>query len=109
MKNKLEPSQLNENNMDETDSKESDVKYVQPKNIEITLSKEKRQACREIVKEINNFGVSQRQKIFICELLALELENQDVRDAFTDAVKLARTKLGNEIEVVSMPKKKLIV
>lgn len=34
-------------------------------------------ACREIVKEIMNFGVDQRQILFIVRLLALELDNLD--------------------------------
>ena len=33
--------------------------------------------CREIVQEILNFGVSQKQIIQIIYLLALELENRD--------------------------------
>lgn len=33
------------------------------------------EACRKIVKEIINFGVSQRQMMFIMYLLAMELEN----------------------------------
>lgn len=31
--------------------------------------------CRQIVAEINNFGVSESQKIQIIKLMALELEN----------------------------------
>jgi hypothetical protein len=31
--------------------------------------------CRQIVSEINNFGVSQRQLLMIIFLLALQLEN----------------------------------
>jgi len=84
-------------------------KYIKPTNIEIQLSKEKRQMCRDIVKEINNFGVSQRQKLFICELLALELEDREIGVAFNDAVKLARSKLKDDIIVETAPKKKLII
>ncbi len=84
-------------------------KYVEPKNIEITLSKEKRQVCREIVKEINNFGVSQRQKLLICELLAVELEDPEIRDAFINAVKIVRPKLKEELTIETAPKKKLIL
>jgi hypothetical protein len=84
-------------------------KFIKPKNIELTLSKEKKQVCRDIVKEINNYGVSQRQKIFLCELIALELEDPNVRDAFIDAVKMARSKLGTELVIEQALKKKLIL
>ena len=84
-------------------------KYIKPNNIELQLSKEKKQICRDIVKEINNFGVSQRQKLFILELLALELEDREAGNAFNDAVKLARTRLKDDIVVEKAPRKKLIV
>jgi hypothetical protein len=35
------------------------------------------QTCRDIVKEILNFGVNQRQLLYIIRLIALELENLD--------------------------------
>lgn len=40
------------------------------------LAEEKEQA-RQIVYEISNFGVSQRQQLFVIYLLAMELENVD--------------------------------
>ena len=33
--------------------------------------------CRQIVKEIMSFGVSQQQLLLLIELLAFELENRD--------------------------------
>ena len=51
--------------------------YVVPNYIETKLSKEKRLQCRGIVKTINDFGVSQRMKLYLIYLLALELENRD--------------------------------
>lgn len=44
-------------------------------NVELKLSAEKRRACRDIVLEIKNFGVSQRQMLFLIQLLAMELED----------------------------------
>ena len=38
---------------------------------------EENDACRQIVKEINQFGVNERQRMFIIYLLGLELENLD--------------------------------
>lgn len=103
---KKPPQQETQNQQEQPDKEH---KYVQPKNIEIALSKEKRQKCREIVREINNFGVSQREKLFICELLALELEDPEARNAFIDAIKIVRPKLKEEITVEIAPKKKLIL
>lgn len=51
--------------------------YVTP-SIEFQLSKEKRQACRDILLEIRNFGISQRQTLFLIQLLALELEDMAI-------------------------------
>ena len=39
---------------------------------------EKMIVCRDIVKEILNFGVSEKQKLQIIYLLALELENREI-------------------------------
>ena len=38
---------------------------------------EKSLACRQIIKEINNFGVDEYQKLHLIRLLALELENNE--------------------------------
>lgn len=59
------------------DSPEDGAAYVVPNYIETKLSKEKRQECRGIVKTINQYGVSQRMKLYLIYLLALELENRD--------------------------------
>ena len=61
---------------DESEAKEDEA-YVVPNYIETKLSKEKRLECRGIVKTINQFGVSQRMKLYLIYLLALELENRD--------------------------------
>ena len=61
---------------DESETK-SDEAYVVPNYIETKLSKEKRLTCRGIVKTINEFGVSQRMKLYLIYLLSLELENRD--------------------------------
>lgn len=36
-----------------------------------------RMMCRRVVTEINNFGITEAQKLFIIYLLSLELENVD--------------------------------
>lgn len=61
---------------DETEANQDEA-YVIPNYVETKLSKEKRLQCRGIVKTINDFGVSQRMKLYLIYLLALELENRD--------------------------------
>ena len=43
---------------------EQNIPYIQP-SIEGKLSKEKRDEIHQIVQEINNFGISQRQIIYL--------------------------------------------
>lgn len=78
--------------MNEENEEESDYSY----NIETKLSKEKRLECRKIVKEIKDFGVSQRQILFLIQQLGLELENRETMIAITDAVKKHRDKIPVE-------------
>ncbi|MAG26180.1 hypothetical protein CMI47_11515 [Candidatus Pacearchaeota archaeon] len=51
------------------------------------VSAEKSSQCREIVREILNFGVNEFQKIRIIQLLSLELENRDLMLKITNIVK----------------------
>jgi len=51
------------------------------------LHVEKMHACREIVKEILDFGICEKQKLQIIKLMALELENRDVMNEFIYIVK----------------------
>ena len=68
---KIDPFEGFVSDKNESDSSES---YIIP-NIETKLPKRKRDECREIVKEIKDFGISQRQLLYTIYLLALELEN----------------------------------
>jgi hypothetical protein len=78
------------------EDKEDDKQYIQP-NIESKLSVEKRQACREIVREINQFGVSQRQLTYLIYLLSLNLENNDLMRKITNAIGEERENVKIEI------------
>ncbi len=68
-----------------TDEPEEGVEYITP-NIDTELSIDKRQACRDILLEIRDFGVSQRQILYLIQLLALELESRETMLALTKAV-----------------------
>ena len=42
--------------------------------------------CRDILKEILNFGVSEHQKVFLIRLLALELEDTNLMKRITNSI-----------------------
>jgi hypothetical protein len=67
------------------EEKDKTVPYVKL-NVEGKLSKKKRDECREIIREIKNFGVNQRQILYIIQLLSLELENTDIMKALTTTI-----------------------
>ena len=50
------------------------------------------QICREIVKEIGDFGINDKQRITIINLLAMELENNNLS---REIVKLIRDSEDN--------------
>jgi len=43
--------------------------------------------CRQILREISNFGITQRQQLFLIYLLATELENVEHMKAITSRVR----------------------
>ena len=47
----------------------------------------KKQECREIIQEINKFGVTDGQRLDLIDMLALELENRECMQAIHRAVK----------------------
>lgn len=73
---------------------EEGVDYIKPTSIETQLSKEKREECRFIVKQLNDFGFGQRQLLFLIELLALQLENRETMLAVKQAVATNRNKVA---------------
>jgi hypothetical protein len=93
------------------EEEQENIVYVEP-NIEHELPKDKRQTCREILKEIKEFGVNQRQILFLIHLLAMELENQEAMRAISKAVGDVRKEIpvGNKLILAEQPKnnKKLV-
>ena len=64
-------------------------------------------ACRQIVSEINRFGVNVNQKLKIIELLALELEDREISVSLT---KIAKDALEHrETSVVETNKGRILV
>lgn len=97
--------------MAEEEQDQENVVYVEP-NIEHELPKDKRQTCREIVREIKEFGVNQRQILFLIHLLAMELENREAMRAISKVVGEVRKEIpvGNKLILAEQPKtnKKLV-
>ena len=94
-----------------TTEAEDGIDYIKP-NIEHKLSKQKRQACRDIVQEVKGFGVNQRQILYLVYLLSLELEDGEIMKALTRAVGENRDKieLGEEGSNSSKkPKNKILL
>jgi poly(3-hydroxyalkanoate) synthetase len=60
------------------------VRYSQSKTEQLAQENE---VCRQIVKEISNFGVTQRQVLMVIYLLASELENVEQMRALTRIVR----------------------
>jgi hypothetical protein len=77
----------NERDMD--DSNLPDSAFVEY-NFELELTKDKKQECRDIVKEIKRFGVSQRQMLYVIYLLGLEFVNSEVMNSVCNAAKSCR-------------------
>jgi len=63
---------------------------------------EKMIQCREIVKEIINFGVSENQKLQIIYLLSLELESRDKMVGITELVRTQKTGLKEEKKILTV-------
>jgi hypothetical protein len=87
---------------------EDDNNIIKP-NIEMELSAEKRQVVREIIKEIKNFGVSQRQMVYLIYCLSLELENNEFMRDLVAVVGKHRSKVPVQISEQNIPKKKILL
>lgn len=60
------------------------VRYGQLKSEKVA---EENQVCRQIVREISLFGITERQRLLVIYLLAMELEDQDRMREITACVK----------------------
>jgi len=64
---------------------DASLQYVVP-NVDVKLPSAKRLECRKIVREIKDFGLNQRQVLYLVYLLSLELENRETMLALTKVV-----------------------
>ena len=85
-----------------TDVSEADenVEYIKP-DIELKLPANKRKECRDIVREIRNFGVTgQRQMLYLIYLLSLEIEDREIMNSLVAACKAGRKELPEEKKII---------
>jgi len=61
---------------------------------------EKMVMCRQIVREILDFGVDEEQRVQVIKLLALELENKKLMDKIIDAVKEKDSIVKNKTKLI---------
>ena len=95
--------------LEDKETASEDHSYIIP-NIESKLSKRKRDECREIVREIREFGVSQRQLLYTIYLLSLELENTTAMRALAKTIGEVREQIPvAEISLEQAVEKKLEV
>lgn len=94
--------------MIDNNNNEEEHPTIKP-NIEMELSAEKRQTVREILKEIKNFGVSQRQMVYLIYCLSLELENNEFMRDLVAVVGKHRAKVPVQISEQNIPKKKILL
>lgn len=64
-------------------------------NLGVHKVAEKLQQCRDIVREIENFGINEMQRMQIIYLLSLGLEN---REALEDISSVLKIHIGNPLE-----------
>jgi hypothetical protein len=71
------------------DEAKDGVNYVKPKYVELTLSKDRKQELRALLKTLNEYGLSQRDKLFLTYIMALEFDSREAMNAVVDGVSVA--------------------
>tara|TARA_Y100000287_G_C14150581_1_gene319431 strand:+ start:304 stop:579 length:276 start_codon:yes stop_codon:yes gene_type:complete len=56
-------------------------------NTHLEIDADKMLECRQIVKNLINFGLSESQKLHIIYLMSLEMESRDALNIITESVK----------------------
>ncbi|HNC58431.1 MAG TPA: hypothetical protein PLP33_23595 [Leptospiraceae bacterium] len=64
--------------------------------LETTLSKEEKNKCYEVCREVSNYLKTDREKLYMMERLVLELENIEASEKFMFAIKESRKELNKQ-------------
>lgn len=68
-----------------------DQVYIKPR-LDMKLSDKHKAECRDIAQEIKKFGINQRQLLFLIDILAMEVENNETMRAIRKATESGRDK-----------------
>lgn len=68
---------MNKNNSIEENTEKDQIEPVKPLYIETKLTKEQKEKCRNIVRVVKEYGLSQREIPYLVHLFALEHENRN--------------------------------
>jgi hypothetical protein len=72
---------------------EKEEGWIYEKDLELTLTPERRQSLREVVREIKKFGIArEREFLYLIYLLTLELEHRPTVTTIVSAIKERRQK-----------------
>jgi hypothetical protein len=94
----------------ETKFEESDYNMeIKLEEYETTLTKEEKARCFEVVNEVSKYLKSDREKLFLIERLALELENNNLSITFGKTVRAVRAELNKAETLQGKPAKKGLV
>lgn len=74
-----------------------DQVYIKP-HLEMNLTPLQKQDCRDIVLEIRKFGINSRQRLFLIELLSLEVEDNNLVREIKESIVKSREKFGKQEE-----------
>lgn len=91
----------------ETKFEESDYNVeIKLEEYETTLTKEEKARCFEVVNEVSKYLKTDREKIFLIERLALELENNNLSILFGKTIRSVRAELNKTETLQGKPAKK---
>lgn len=84
------------NDNDNTFSQEDFDNEIDLNLLETSLTKEEKNKCYEVTKEVSNYLKTDREKLYMMERLILELDNFSVGEKFMTALKNARKELNQQ-------------
>lgn len=104
---------MNNKQIEETDPfvDEDFTNEIDLASLETTLTKEEKNKCFEVVREVANYLKTDREKLYMMERLILELENHIASESFMSAIKSSRKALNKKdgTSLVASTKKGLVL
>lgn len=98
-----EPTELQKFDSYLTETAVEGVQYIKPKYVELSLSKDRKQELRALLKTLNEYGMSQRDRLFLMYIMALELESREAMTAIVDGISIADEHIPKRRLLVDKP------